>query len=98
MNSAVINIKTDPKIKLKAQKVAARMGLSLSGMLNGYLRQLIKTETIHFSLKKEEQPSEWLVQSIKEARAEVARGDYYSFDNVKDSLDFLDSRISKSKK
>lgn len=98
MNSAVINIKTDPRIKLKAQKIAARMGFSLSGMINGYLRQLIKTETIHFSLKEEEKPSEWLIQSIEEARAEIARGDYYRFDNEKDSLKFLESKMVKSKK
>ncbi len=95
MNSAVINIKTDPRVKLEAQKVASGLGLSLSALINGYLKHIIKTETVQFSLKKEERPKKWLLDAIKEAREEVRRGEYYSFDNIEDSLDFLTRRIKK---
>ena len=49
MKTAII-IKTEPKIKADAQKIAADMGLSLSGVINVYLRQFIKTKTLHLKL------------------------------------------------
>jgi antitoxin component of RelBE/YafQ-DinJ toxin-antitoxin module len=42
MNTAVINIKTDPKVKAKAQKKAAKMGISLSHVINNSLRNFIE--------------------------------------------------------
>ena len=45
MNTAVVNIKVDPKVKKQAKKVALELGFSLSALINAYLRQLIKTKT-----------------------------------------------------
>ncbi len=91
MNSAVINIKTDPKVKLKAQKVASDLGLSLSALINGYLKQVIKTETVSFSLKREEKPKKWLLEAVAEARKEIRRGDVSpEFDNASDAIAYLD--------
>ena len=53
MKTAVINIKTDTEVKANAQKVASELGFSLSSLINGYLRQLVKTKTINFSLLNE---------------------------------------------
>ena len=50
MNSTTINIKTDPKVKLQAQKIAAELGLNLSVVLNGLLKQFVRTEAIQLSL------------------------------------------------
>lgn len=47
----VINIKADRDIKIKAQRVAKRLGMPLSTVINGYLREFIRTETVHFSLR-----------------------------------------------
>lgn len=66
MNTAVINIKTDPVTKLKAKEVAAELGLSLSSVINGFLRHLIKTKTIIFSASDE--PTDYLLQVLKEAK------------------------------
>jgi len=52
MNTAIINVKTDPKIKQQAQKVAADMGLSLSGLINVYLKQFIRDKKVYISLPK----------------------------------------------
>lgn len=49
MNTAVINIKTNPETKAQAKKVAAELGISLSSLVNAYLKQLIKTKTVTFS-------------------------------------------------
>ena len=86
--SAVINIKTDPEVKLKAQKVASGLGLSLSGVLNAYLREFVRTRTLHVSLEPE-QPSEFLINEIQEAEEELRRGDVVSFDNHIDAIQYL---------
>ena len=49
MNTAVINIRTDLGLKSAAQKVAEELGFSISSLVNAYLKQLVKTKTVHFS-------------------------------------------------
>ncbi len=51
MNKTIINIKTDRDVKAKAQKVAKKLGMPLSTVINGYLREFVRTETVHFSLR-----------------------------------------------
>jgi len=88
MNSVIINIKTEPKIKTAAQKIAADLGLSLSGVINAYLRQLIRDKKVRFSLREE--PTEYLLNEIKKAEDDIKGGNVYSFDNPEDALKFLD--------
>ena len=45
----VIHIKTDPEIKKTAQKTAESLGLSLSAVMNAYLRQFISSKEVHVS-------------------------------------------------
>jgi addiction module RelB/DinJ family antitoxin len=52
ISSSIINIKTDPSVKKEAQIIAKKLGISLSGILNAYLRQLIHKQEIHFSCKE----------------------------------------------
>ncbi|MBI2613440.1 MAG: type II toxin-antitoxin system RelB/DinJ family antitoxin [Candidatus Levybacteria bacterium] len=54
MNTAVINIKTDPKVKAQAKKIARKLGFSLSSIINAFLKQLIKTRRVTFSLDEEQ--------------------------------------------
>jgi antitoxin component of RelBE/YafQ-DinJ toxin-antitoxin module len=55
-NTAVINIKTNPKIKKEAQAVASDLGLSLSAVINAYLHQLGKKKVEPFVGKKKVEP------------------------------------------
>ena len=71
MNTAVVITKTDPQVKMEAQKVARRLGLSLSSMINAYLKQVVRTKSIDFSL---EEPGDYLVATIKRAMADRKRG------------------------
>ncbi|MBI2611504.1 type II toxin-antitoxin system RelB/DinJ family antitoxin [Candidatus Gottesmanbacteria bacterium] len=88
MNSAVINIKTEPEVKQKAQKLAKDLGLNLSALINGYLRQLIKTKRVEFSL--DETPSEYLKQAIKQAQKERKEGKASPvFDKASDAIKWL---------
>ena len=66
MSDAAIYIKTDLEVKLKAQKVSRDLGFSLSSLMNAWLRQLIRTKTVNFSVADEE-PSEYLLQVMEKA-------------------------------
>lgn len=47
--NTVIHIKTDKVIKEKAQKMAEKIGLSLSAVINVQLRQFIKDKELYAS-------------------------------------------------
>ncbi len=49
MSTTAIYIKTEQKTKKQAQKVAKELGLTLSSVVNGFLKQFIKTKTVTFS-------------------------------------------------
>ncbi len=91
MNSTVINIKTDQEIKKEAQKIASDLGLSLSGVINGFLKQLIRDKAVTFTLN-ENNPSHYLLSSIKAAKQNRKSKDFYSFKNNKEALSFLDDK------
>ncbi|HUW21690.1 MAG TPA: type II toxin-antitoxin system RelB/DinJ family antitoxin [Candidatus Bathyarchaeia archaeon] len=96
MNTAVINIKVEPKLKEKAQEVASDLGFSLSSLINGYLRQLIITKTIHFSLQDEE-PSEYLIKALHESEEQRKRGQFKSFNSADEALGFIDKMIDEKR-
>ena len=84
--TTIINFKTDKKIKTQAQKIAANMGLNLSDVLNIYLRGFIKKKELHINLNKDESnPSDELLEAIKEAGYEYKNGKmkrFKSFDSL----------------
>ena len=86
---SVINIKTDAKIKKEAQKIASDLGLSLSGVINGFLNQLVRDKKILFSLN-ENNPSEYLLSLLKQSQQERKEGTFYSFKDNNEALKFLD--------
>ncbi len=88
MNTAIINIKTDAKIKKEAQAVASDLGLTLSGAINGFLKQLIRNKTVLLTLD-ETNPSEYLLSSIDESRKDRKNKNYYSFKNNEEAIKFL---------
>ena len=50
MNTTVINVKTDKQLKVKAQKIAKEMGLSLGTIINHSLRELVREKRVVFSV------------------------------------------------
>lgn len=71
MSTAVINIKIESGVKAKAKKVAEELGFNLSAVLNGYLRQFVRTKRINFSL---EEPSERLIKAMKKGKLDWKSG------------------------
>ncbi len=90
MDTAVINIKTDPVIKKKAQKIAAELGISLSSLIDAQLRQFVRTKTFNVSLS--ERPSPWMKRELRKSKKDIEEG-WVSpgFTNVEDSMKWLNS-------
>lgn len=75
MNTAVINIKTEPKTKAAAQKVAAELGISLSAVVNGLLKHFIRTKTVTFR-EYDEIPNKKTAAILKKAEENYKKGNY----------------------
>lgn len=93
MNIAVINIKTTPETKKEVKKIAEELGLSLSSLVNVLIKQVIRTKSVILSLDTEE-PSEYLIKSLKKSEEELKRGDTSPlFDNAEDSIKWLHDQV-----
>lgn len=74
MNTAGIFIKTEPETKAKAKKIAEKLGVDLSVVLNDYLKRFIKTKTVSLEEDQGETPSPYLKRIIKKARENRKKG------------------------
>ncbi len=96
MNTAVINIKTDPTIKKQAQKKAENLGLSLSSVINKYLRDFIHARTVEFSdVRLDLTP--WAKRLLKKSEEDYKAGRYQSF-TTDEYLAYLDTMIGNEQK
>lgn len=94
--TTIVNVKVDQEVKLQAQRVAEDLGFTLSGVINAYLRQLVRTKTVFVSETYNE-PSELLLAIVKEARNERNANKHYSFKNNKEAVNFVDEIIAEKK-
>lgn len=69
----VISVKIDKDVKERAQEVAASAGISMSTLVNAYLRQISATRRIE--LYAPEQATPKLEKLIESVEAEIAAGD-----------------------
>lgn len=89
MNTAVINIKTDPKLKSQAQKISAELGFSLSSLMNAYLKQLVRNKTVFFSTSSEE-PTEYMIEALEESELQrQTKKTSPKFSNPEDAINWL---------
>ena len=90
MNTAVTNIKTEEYTKRRAQKIAKELGLSLSSLLNAYLKQLVRVRRVEFDL---EEPSDYLIKSIKRAEKNIEEGKVSpAFKTGKEAVEWLEKQ------
>ena len=89
MKTAIINIKTDPRVKEKAQKLAEELGFSLSSIVTASLKQFIRTREVQFSLSHKMTP--YLEGVLKEVREDLKHNRNLSpaFTNAKDATNYL---------
>ena len=72
MSYAVVTTKVDPKTKKEAVATAQSLGIPLSLVIKGLLKQFIRTKTITFS--EDEEPSEYLKNAIRQAEKDWKAG------------------------
>jgi len=83
--STVISVRTDKKIKNEASKVAQSAGISLSALINSYLRQIVATRRIE--IYAPEPMTSKLEGLIAKVEAELADGKVSKkFSNPEDFL------------
>lgn len=97
MNTVSILIKTDPKLKKDAQKAAAQMGISLTSVINRYLKHFIQTKSITF-IADDEVPTQYMIDSLKESEEDVKAGRVITFKSGKDALTYLDKEIEDERR
>lgn len=92
MKKSTINIRTKKEVKENAQKIAKKLGLSLSDVLNASLRNFIKTREVYFSAIPRMIPEfERIVGKIEQdikKRKNLSKG-FSSSDEIDDYLDNL---------
>lgn len=94
MNTAVINLKVEPKLKSQAHEVADELGFSLSSIINAYLKHLVKTRAITFYAPKEDKLSDYAIKEINHSLNDYKDGKYVSFDSLEKNLNYLDKIIA----
>jgi addiction module RelB/DinJ family antitoxin len=91
MQTSMITVKTESQLKAKAQKLADEMGLTLTAVVNRYLRHFVTTKEITFY--GEEKPSKYLLGTMKQAKKDLKAGKASPvFDNRKDELRWLEKQ------
>jgi addiction module RelB/DinJ family antitoxin len=95
MKTSIINIKSDPKIKLEATKLAKELGLSLSQVIQISLVNFVQSGTIIAS--KPLQMSVQLEKSLVQVEKDIKKGKNLSpsFDNAKDAMLWLKNKSKK---
>lgn len=82
-------VRINDKIKDEVTPILDDLGLSLSEAINVFLRQVIMTESIPFTIKKTKYSAE-MIAAIKEADEMLKNPEKYkSFDNVDDLMEDL---------
>ncbi|MFA6552684.1 MAG: DUF6364 family protein [Candidatus Paceibacterota bacterium] len=90
----LINIKTDKDIKIKAQKTAKKIGLSLSSIVNAYLRHFVKTKEVHFSAEHGFRMTPALGKTLREVENDLKVGKNLSpsFSSAREMDKYLNSK------
>lgn len=87
----VIHIKANKEIKENAQKIAKKLGISLSDVINASLRNFIRTREVYFSDIPRMTPElEKLLDKV-ERDIKLKRNISPRFKTVEEAIDYLDN-------
>lgn len=87
----VISVRTNKIIKNAAQEVADSIGISLSSLINAYLKQIAVTRRVEFFAAEKMTPK--MEKLIGQVEREIARGEVSApFDTVDDFIKDLNKK------
>ena len=95
MDNAVLQIRISPKLKKQSMIVAENLGFTTSTLIKLFLAHVVKSRKIPFEI--EEIPNAKFLKVMKQAELDHKNGNYYSFNDMDDAINFLKKSI-KSKK
>ena len=84
MQTTVI-FKTDKKLKEAAQATAKRMGIPFSAVLNGFMKDFVKTQKITFE-GKPLKLTPWAEKMLDETEKELREGNLQVFNSVEEAF------------
>lgn len=88
---AVINLKTDPGLKMLAAKTADKLGVSISAVLNNELRRFVAEQSVVFDIS--EVPNEKTAEILATSKKKIDAGDIYRFKSNNEALEFLTKEL-----
>lgn len=95
MKTSLLTVKIDEKDKKEAQKLAGQLGLNLSTLVKGLIKDFLRTKKVEFAADDAPlEPTEYLKKAIAEAEEDVKKGRTISFNSWEEEKEFLDSLIS----
>ncbi len=92
MSYAIVTAKVDPQTKKEAQEIAEKLGMPLSLVIKGFLREFIRTRTVIFR-DRDEIPNERLKKIFRQADKDLKAGKASPiFTNIEDDLKWLEKQ------
>lgn len=92
----MINIKADVKVKEEVQSILGELGLSLSGVVNAFLKQIIRTREVRFVAGNKMTP--YLERAIEEAQHDLKQGKLGKPLTLEEAINYLDGISARKKK
>ncbi len=87
----MINIRTNINIKTQIQQLAEELGLSLSALINGLIKQTLRTKKIEFDLNNLSVPtfqlSKKMIKNLDQSMVDFRSGKAQEIISVKELLD-----------
>ncbi len=96
-NKVMVNIKMEPAVKLKAQKIAKDIGIPLGTLINIQLRQFIRDKGVAVSTGYTMTP--YLEKILEQVERDKKTGKNFSpvFSDIDSAIAYLKGRSSKTK-
>ncbi|KKQ38927.1 MAG: hypothetical protein US54_C0001G0052 [Candidatus Roizmanbacteria bacterium GW2011_GWA2_37_7] len=96
MSTSVITVKVDSKTKSKFQDIAQQLGMPISSLIRGFIRHLIQTRRVEYSLN--EKPTQYLIDALRKSEEDIKKGNMISFNNPKEELSYLQTLIKENER
>lgn len=93
MDTAMITIKVDPKTKNEFKDVSEQLGMPVSSLIRGFIRHVIKTKRVEYSL--DEKPTQYLLDALRESEEDIKEGRVISFKNSEEATSHVQRLIDE---
>lgn len=95
MKNSTLNIQIKSNIKAQILQISQEMGMDLNDLINNYFEKLIKTKSSGYTNKNSEEPSEYLIKTLKESNNDICMNKLSpTFSNSKDGINWLNSKYA----